>query len=275
MVRSSAPGSSSKPRLQDSGQQTAGCKPTPEDVRGKKLSKLSLSKALGCQQMVSAIIHKWKNLGTVVKLSRSDNPTGITPGAQLQPNQELKKDPGTTSVELQASLATVKVSDKYSMHPEAMANPSDHVPTKEVAESLASPSPDMYKKNMVPLDDEEASSGAPSFSVDGHLESTNLVPPSLASAKPDYPREPGRKRLYHAVMARPLRNITFSIHTKPQRKERTRAGRKHDLLKRTLLQSHMRKVLSLDKEKLQAMFPTKSQKLNLLLSMALNGECVT
>ncbi|KAF5893317.1 phosphopantothenoylcysteine decarboxylase subunit VHS3-like, partial [Clarias magur] len=208
-VRRGAPGSIGKPRLQDSGQQTAGCKPTPEDVLGKKLSKQSCVKALGCQQMMSSIIHKWKKLGTVVNLPSSDDPTRITPRAQLQLNQELKKDPRTTSVELQASLGTIKVSDMYS---EAMANPSDHLPANKVAGSAAKTQTSTVSQNkkhivrhvlfiklqkamritlltrtrkkMRKMDEEEGSSGASSVSFDGHLESTNLVPPSLASEKP-------------------------------------------------------------------------------------------
>ncbi|KAK3558102.1 hypothetical protein QTP86_009893 [Hemibagrus guttatus] len=56
---------------------------------------------------VRAIIYKWR---TVENLPRSGWPTKITPRVQRQLNQEVTKDPTTTSKELQASLASVKVS---------------------------------------------------------------------------------------------------------------------------------------------------------------------
>ncbi len=65
----------------------------------------AISKALGLQRTtVRAIIHKWRKHGTVVNLPR------ITPRVQRRLIQEVTKDPTTTSKELQASLASVKVS---------------------------------------------------------------------------------------------------------------------------------------------------------------------
>ncbi len=57
-----------------------------------------------------AIIHKWRKLGTVVNLLRSGRPTKITPREQHRLIQEVIKEPRTTSKELQASLASIKVS---------------------------------------------------------------------------------------------------------------------------------------------------------------------
>ncbi len=69
------------------------------------------SKALGLQRTtVRAIIHKWRKLGTAVNLPRSGRPTKITPRAQRRLIQEVIKEPITTSKELQASLASIKVS---------------------------------------------------------------------------------------------------------------------------------------------------------------------
>ncbi len=69
-----------------------------------------ISKALGLQlTTVRAIIHKRRKLGTVVNLPRSHRPTQITPRAQRL-IQEVIKEPRTTSKELQASLASTKVS---------------------------------------------------------------------------------------------------------------------------------------------------------------------
>ncbi len=71
----------------------------------------TISKALGLQRTtVRAIIHKWRKLGTVVNLPRSGRPTTITPRAQRRLIQEVIKEPRTTSKELQASLASIKVS---------------------------------------------------------------------------------------------------------------------------------------------------------------------
>ncbi|KAK3568913.1 hypothetical protein QTP86_019559, partial [Hemibagrus guttatus] len=71
----------------------------------------AISKALGLPQTtVRAIIYKWRKHGTVENLPRSGRPTKITPRAQRQLIQEVTKDPTTTSKELQASLASVKVS---------------------------------------------------------------------------------------------------------------------------------------------------------------------
>ncbi len=71
----------------------------------------AISKALGLQwTTVRAIIHKWQKHGTVVNFPRSGRPTKITPRAQRRLIQEVTKDPTTTSKDLQASLASVKVS---------------------------------------------------------------------------------------------------------------------------------------------------------------------
>ncbi|KAK3540398.1 hypothetical protein QTP70_030411, partial [Hemibagrus guttatus] len=71
----------------------------------------AISKALGLPQTtVRAIIYKWRKHGTVENLPRSGRPNKITPRAQRQLIQEVTKDPTTTSKELQASLASVKVS---------------------------------------------------------------------------------------------------------------------------------------------------------------------
>ncbi|KAK3523620.1 hypothetical protein QTP70_002743 [Hemibagrus guttatus] len=71
----------------------------------------AISKALGLPRTtVRAIIYKWRKHGTVENLPRSGQPTRITPRAQRQLIQEVTKDPTTTSKELQASLASVKVS---------------------------------------------------------------------------------------------------------------------------------------------------------------------
>ncbi len=71
----------------------------------------AISKALGLQRTtVRAIIHKWRKLVTVVKLPRSGRPTKITPRAQRRLIQEVIKEPKITSKELQASLASIKVS---------------------------------------------------------------------------------------------------------------------------------------------------------------------
>lgn len=68
----------------------------------------AISKALGLNRnMVSAVIHKWRKLGTVVNLPRSGRPTKMTPSELIQ---EIIEEPKTTSKELQASLASVKVS---------------------------------------------------------------------------------------------------------------------------------------------------------------------
>ncbi|KAK3549753.1 hypothetical protein QTP86_007766 [Hemibagrus guttatus] len=60
--------------------------------------------------MMRAIIYKWRKHGTVENLPRRGRPTKITPRAQRQLIQEVTKHPTTTSKELQASLASVKVS---------------------------------------------------------------------------------------------------------------------------------------------------------------------
>ncbi|KAK3515004.1 hypothetical protein QTP70_003251 [Hemibagrus guttatus] len=71
----------------------------------------AISKALGLPRTtVRAIIYKWRKRGTVENLPRSGRPTKITPRVQQQLIQEVTKDPTTTSKELQALLASVKVS---------------------------------------------------------------------------------------------------------------------------------------------------------------------
>ena len=71
----------------------------------------AISKALGLQLItVRAIIHKWQKHGTMENLPRSDRPIKITPRARQRLIQGVTKDPTTTSKELQASLASVKVS---------------------------------------------------------------------------------------------------------------------------------------------------------------------
>lgn len=71
----------------------------------------TISKAVGLQQTtVRAIIHKWRKLGTVANLPRSGRPTKITPRVRRKLIQEVTKEPRKTSKELQASLASVKVS---------------------------------------------------------------------------------------------------------------------------------------------------------------------
>ncbi len=71
----------------------------------------AISKALGLQRTtVRAIIHKWRKLGTVVNLPRSGRTTKITPRGKRQLIQEVIKEPRTTCKELQASLASIKVS---------------------------------------------------------------------------------------------------------------------------------------------------------------------
>ncbi|KAK3544300.1 hypothetical protein QTP86_009137 [Hemibagrus guttatus] len=71
----------------------------------------AISKALGLPRTtVRAIIYKWPKHGTVENLPRSGRPTKITPRVQRQLIQEVTKDLTTTSKELQASLASVKVS---------------------------------------------------------------------------------------------------------------------------------------------------------------------
>ncbi len=69
----------------------------------------AISKALGLQRTTVRAIIQVK-LVTVVNLPRSGWPTKITPRAQRQLIQEVIKEPRTTSKELQASLASIKVS---------------------------------------------------------------------------------------------------------------------------------------------------------------------
>ncbi|KAK3551411.1 hypothetical protein QTP70_017294, partial [Hemibagrus guttatus] len=71
----------------------------------------AISKALGLPRTtVRAIIYKCRKHGTVENLPRSGRLTKITQRAQRQLIQEVTKDLTTTSKELQASLASVKVS---------------------------------------------------------------------------------------------------------------------------------------------------------------------
>ncbi|KAK3549900.1 hypothetical protein QTP86_015517, partial [Hemibagrus guttatus] len=77
----------------------------------------AISKALGLPRTtVRAIIYKWRKHGTVENLPRSGRPTKITPRAQRQLIQEVTKDPTTTSKELQASLASVKLLYEEELH---------------------------------------------------------------------------------------------------------------------------------------------------------------
>ncbi|KAI3375421.1 hypothetical protein L3Q82_021905 [Scortum barcoo] len=93
-------------------------KEIPEELR-KKVIEIhqsgkgykAISKAVGIQRTtVRAIIHKWRKLGTVANLPRSGRPPKITPRVRRRLIQEVTKDPQKTSKELQASLASVKVS---------------------------------------------------------------------------------------------------------------------------------------------------------------------
>ncbi len=70
-----------------------------------------ISKDLGLQRTtLRAIIHKLRKLGTVVNLPSFGWPTKITPRVQWWLIQEVIKEPRTTSKELQASLASIKLS---------------------------------------------------------------------------------------------------------------------------------------------------------------------
>lgn len=70
----------------------------------------AISKAVGLQQtIVWAIIHKWRKLGTMENLPRTVRLTKITPRVCQRLIQEVTKEPRTTSKELRASLASVKV----------------------------------------------------------------------------------------------------------------------------------------------------------------------
>ncbi len=107
----------------------------------------AISKALGLQRtMVRAIIHKWRKLGTVVNLSRSGRPTKITPRAQRRLIQEVIKEPRTTSKELQASLASIKVSVHDSTTRKRLGkNDIQRVPRQKKTQRLVSHLP----KNML------------------------------------------------------------------------------------------------------------------------------
>ncbi|KAG5841945.1 hypothetical protein ANANG_G00172420 [Anguilla anguilla] len=93
-------------------------KEIPEEVKKKVIEIYqsgkgyrAISKVLELHRStVRAIISKWRTLGTVVNLPRSGRPAKISPRAQRQLIREVTKDPGRTSKELQASLASAKVS---------------------------------------------------------------------------------------------------------------------------------------------------------------------
>ncbi len=81
------------------------------DIYQSRKGYKAISKALGLQRTtIRAIIHKWRKFGTVVNLPRSGRLTKITPRAQRRLIQEVIKEPRTTSKELQASLASIKIS---------------------------------------------------------------------------------------------------------------------------------------------------------------------
>ena len=76
----------------------------------------AISKALELQQStVRAAIHKWRKHGTAVNLPRNGRSEKITLRAQLRLIREVTKEPTTTSKDLQASLASVKVSVRDSI----------------------------------------------------------------------------------------------------------------------------------------------------------------
>ena len=93
-------------------------KEIPEDLRKKVVDAYqsgkgykAISKALGLHRTtVRAILSKWRKFGTVVNLPRSGRPAKISPRARRKIVQEVTKNPRTTSRDLQASLASAKVS---------------------------------------------------------------------------------------------------------------------------------------------------------------------
>ncbi len=92
-----------------------------EQVRNKKVDLYqsgkgykAISKALGLQRTtVRAVIYKWRKRVTVANLPRSGRPTKITPRVQRRLTQEVIKERRTTFKRLQASLASIKVSNVY------------------------------------------------------------------------------------------------------------------------------------------------------------------
>ncbi len=130
-----------------------------------KVSK-AISKALGLQRTtVRAIIHKWRKLGTVVNLPRSGRPTKITPRAQRRLIQEVIKEPRTTSKELQASLASIKVSvhdstirKSQKWHPwesskaKATADQKEHKSSSHICQKISWLSPILLGKYSVDWD---------------------------------------------------------------------------------------------------------------------------
>ncbi len=96
---------------------------------------------MGLQRItVRAIIHKIRKLGTVVNFPRSGWPTKTTPRGQWRLIQELLKEFRTTSKELQASLASIKVSVHDSTIRKRLGKPSIH-------ERVPSQKPLLTKKN--------------------------------------------------------------------------------------------------------------------------------
>ncbi len=92
----------------------------------------AISKPLGLQRTtVRAIIHKWRKLVTVVNLPGSGRPTKITPRTQRRLIQEVIKEPRTTSKELQASLASIKVSVHDSTIRKRLGKNGIHVPRQK------------------------------------------------------------------------------------------------------------------------------------------------
>ncbi|KAK3559789.1 hypothetical protein QTP86_020770 [Hemibagrus guttatus] len=108
----------------------------------------AISKALGLlRTTVRAIIYKWRKHGTVENLPRSGRPTKITPRAQRQLIQEVTKDPTTTSKELQASLASVKVSVHDSTIRKRLGRVPRRKPLLSKKNIKARPCPIMWRKS--------------------------------------------------------------------------------------------------------------------------------
>ena len=80
------------------------------DIHQSRKGYKAISKALGLQLTpVRAIIHKWREHGTVVNLPRTGQFTKITPRVHQQLIQKVIKVSRTSSKALQDSLAYVKV----------------------------------------------------------------------------------------------------------------------------------------------------------------------
>ncbi len=120
----------------------------------------AISKALGLQRTtVRTIIHKWRKLGTVVNLPRSGQPTKMTPRVQWRLIQEVIKEPRTTSKELQASLASVKVSvhdstirkrlGKNASMAKAIADQKEHKGSSHICQKISWLSPRLLGKYSV------------------------------------------------------------------------------------------------------------------------------